>query len=127
MHSRGHWRATDGMDLPTEIFGDVIVVHSPEELGVDQAESFEELLTHLERRNLVLDLDSTELLDSRGLTALLNIQETLRGLGGDIKLAASAVNRKILEITRLDQQLDVFESVIDAVKSFRVIGACIRR
>jgi anti-sigma B factor antagonist len=107
------------MNLPTEIFGEVIVVHSPDELGVDQAESFEELLTHLERRNLVLDLDSTELLDSRGLTALLNVQETLRGLGGDIKLAASAVNRKILEITRLDQQLDVFESVIDAVKSFR--------
>jgi len=31
----------------------------------------------------------------------------------------SAVNRKILEITRLDQQLEVFDSVIDAVKSFR--------
>lgn len=107
------------MNLPTEIFGEVIVVHSPEELGVDQAESFEEMLTHLERRNVVLDLDSTESLDSRGLTSLMNIQETLRGLGGDIKLAASAVNRKILEITRLDQQLDVFESVIDAVKSFR--------
>jgi hypothetical protein len=29
------------------------------------------------------------------------------------------VNRKILEITRLDEQLDVFDSVIDAVKSFR--------
>jgi hypothetical protein len=27
-------------------------------------------------------------------------------------------NRKILEITRLDQQMEVFETVIDAVKSF---------
>jgi hypothetical protein len=33
-------------------------------------------------------------------------------------IAGNAVNRKILDITRLDQQLEVFESVIDAVKSF---------
>ena len=38
---------------------------------------------------------------------------------GDLKISTSnAANRKILEITRLDQQLEVFDSVIDAVKSF---------
>ena len=69
---------------------------------------------------MVVDLDGTETLDSAGLTALLNAQEALRELQGDLKIATSnAVNRKILEITRLDQQLEVFESVIDAVKSFR--------
>ena len=69
---------------------------------------------------IVLDTDNTEMLDSQGLTALLNALDQARKQGGDIKIATTnSVNRKILEITRLDQQLDVFESVIDAVKSFR--------
>jgi anti-anti-sigma regulatory factor len=39
---------------------------------------------------------------------------------GDLKIATSnPINRKILELTRLDQQLEVFDSVVDAVKSFR--------
>ncbi|MCL6503571.1 MAG: STAS domain-containing protein [Pirellulales bacterium] len=107
------------MNLPTEVFGEVVVVHSPEELGGEQAERFEEFLLGQERKRVVLDLDGTEMLDSLGLTALLNVQEALRALGGELKLAtANASNRKILEITRLDRQLEVFESVVDAVKSF---------
>ena len=108
------------MNLPTEIFGNVIVVHTPEEFNADQAEEFEGYLPGLDRQNVVLDLDNTESLDSRGLTALLNVQEVLRGDGGGVKLATTnQANRKILELTRLDQQLEVFDSVVDAVKSFQ--------
>jgi anti-sigma B factor antagonist len=107
------------MILPTEIFGDVIVVHTPDELGADQAQAIEQFLVTLERRKVVVDLDNTELLDSAGLTALLESQDNLRELSGELKIAtANLVNRKILEITRLDRQMDVFENVIDAVKSF---------
>jgi len=108
------------MQLPTEIFDNVIVVHSPEELGADQAAEFERFITGAEPRNVVLDLDNTEILASEGLTALLNSQDRLRERSGDIKSATTnVVNRKILEITRLDQHLEVFDSVVDAVKSFR--------
>ena len=108
------------MHLPSEIFGAVIVVHTPEDMGGDQAARFEPYVTHLERNKVVLDLDNTELLDSAGLTALLDSQESLRALGGDLKIAATNVmNRKILEMTRVDQQLEVFESVLDAVRSFQ--------
>ena len=108
------------MKLPSEIFGDVIVVHTPEELNADNADSLTNYLTQLERRNVVLDLDSTEAIDSEGLTALLDARDQLQTLDGDIKISTSNhSNRKILELTRLDQQLDVFDSVIDAVKSFR--------
>ena len=80
---------------------------------------FEEFVTSLERSRVIVEMDSTETLDSAGLTALLNAQEILRELQGDLKISTTnKVNRKILEITRLDQQLEVFESVIDAVKSF---------
>ena len=107
------------MNLSTEIFGDVIVVHTPEELGADQCNDFEAYLSNLERGNVVLDLDNTETLDSEGLTTSLNVQDKLHDQEGDVKIATNNfVNRKILEITRLDRQLEVFASVIDAVKSF---------
>jgi anti-anti-sigma factor len=108
------------MNLPTEVFGNVMVIHSPEELGVDQADMFHAHLTRQERHNIVLDLDNTESLDSAGLTALLDVQDKLREQQGDLKIATTnAINRKILEATRLDRSLEVFDSVIDAVKSFR--------
>jgi anti-anti-sigma factor len=107
------------MNLATEIFGDVIVVHTPDEVGSDQADRMEQYLATLERHNVVVDLDGTEQIDSAGLTLLVNAQEALRALDGDLKIAtANDTNRKILEITRVDQQLEVFEAVIDAVKSF---------
>jgi len=108
------------MNLPTEVFGSVAVVHAPEELGVDQAGALTAYLTSLAQATVVLDLDRCESLDSSGLTALLDSQDQLRGSSGDLKIATTnAMNRKILEITRLDQQLEVFESVLDAVKSCR--------
>lgn len=108
------------MNLPTETFGDVVVVHTPDEFGADQAQPFEAFIVSLPQPQVVIDLDNTESIDSAGLTALLDAQDTLRELGGDAKIATTNVyNRKILEITRLDQQLEVFDSVIDAVKSFR--------
>jgi anti-sigma B factor antagonist len=107
------------MKLPTEVFGDVVVVHTPEELGADTALLLEKFLTSQERSNVIVDLDGSETIDSGGLEALLGAQESLRALAGDLKIAASNLaNRKILEITRLDQQLEVFDTVIDAVKSF---------
>jgi anti-anti-sigma factor len=108
------------MNLPTEVFGNVVVIHSPEELAADQSEMFQKYLTGQERHNIVLDLDNSESITSEGLTALLEAQDQLRQQAGDLKIATTnAVNRKILEITRLDEHLEVFESVIDAVKAFR--------
>ncbi|MCE9528010.1 MAG: STAS domain-containing protein [Planctomycetales bacterium] len=107
------------MKLPTEIFGEVIVVHTPEELGGDTSTEFEKFIMTLERCNVVLDLDGTESLESAGLEAILNAQEGLRELQGDLKISTSnASNQKILEITRLDQQFEVYESVLEAVRSF---------
>jgi len=108
------------MPFPTEIFGNVIVVHTPKELGGEGCGALESFVPTLERPNVVLDMDATEIIDSRGLEALLNVQDKLRDSAGEAKIAATgAVNRKILEITRLDQQLEVFDGVVEAVKSFQ--------
>ncbi|WDI42467.1 STAS domain-containing protein [Bremerella sp. P1] len=107
------------MNLSTEIFGAVMVVHTPEELGEDQADNVRAFLESRERQNLIVDLDGTETIDSVGLETLLDVQDTLREKGGDLRIATTNyANRKILEVTRLDSMLEVFDSVIDAVKSF---------
>ena len=108
------------MNYPTEVFGDVVVVHTPEELNEDQAPPFARYVEGLEQKKIVLDLDNTESIDSGGLKSLVENQAHLREEMGMLKIATTnATNRKILEITRLDLQLEVFDSVIEAVKSFR--------
>ena len=107
------------MKMPTEVFGDVVIVHAPEELGEDASTPFQHFVTTLEQQKVVVDLDGTESLDSEGLECLLDVQDELRESSGELKIISSnTVNRKILEVTRLSQQLEVFDSVIDAVKSF---------
>ena len=107
------------MKLPTEIFGDVVVVHTPEDMSEDHAESLQHFLITQDRSQVIVDLDGTESIDSAGLRTLLDAQEVLRTVGGDLKVSVkNSINRKILEITRLDRQFDVFPNVIDAVKSF---------
>ena len=83
--------------------------------------AFESFVTSLERSRVVVDIDGTETIDSAGLTALLSARDTLRETGGDVKISTSnPVNQKILEITRLDEQIEVFDSVIDAVQELRM-------
>ncbi|MGV3607665.1 MAG: STAS domain-containing protein [Planctomycetaceae bacterium] len=107
------------MKLATETFGSVTVVHTPEELGGDAVKQLEEHLTSLDRVNIVVDLNGTENIDSLGLEALLNAQESLRALGGDLKIATdNSSNQTILRITRIDEQLEVYDTVLTAVKSF---------
>jgi anti-sigma B factor antagonist len=107
------------MQLATEVFGDVVVIHAPEELSEEGADSLFNHLTTQPKFQVVLDLDGTETFDSSGLERLLEIQENLRESNGDLKITTTnKTNEKILEVTRLDAHLEVWNSVIDAVKSF---------
>ncbi len=110
------------MAINTETFGRVLVAHMPEELN---EESARELMSLLEEPvangtvNIVAQMDRTEALDSAGLTALLDLRDELRQHGGNLKVCnLSEIGERIFEITRLDDHLDTFDSVIDAVASF---------
>jgi anti-anti-sigma factor len=111
------------MQLATEIFGAVMVVHTPEELTSDTTSSFLDALTQpIEqgRTQLVLEMEHTEGFDSEGLESLLDLQDKLRDLKGNVKICGLGdPGRKIFELTRLDRRFDIFDSVIDAVASFQ--------
>ncbi len=111
------------MKLTTETFGQVMVVHTPDELTDDTRTGFLEALAqpiqsgHVQ---MVLEMDRTDQYDSRGLDALLDLQDQLREQGGHVKISGlGETGKKIFEITRLDKQFDLFDSLIDAVSSFR--------
>ena len=107
------------MQLPIEVFGNVAVIHTPEEMGTEFSEQFPTFVEDLDQRSIVIDMDGTETVQSQGLETLLQVQERLHGELGELKLCSeNSTNRKILEITRLDQEIDVFDCVLDAVKSF---------
>ncbi len=111
------------MQITTETFGNVLVVHTPDELTEDTEVAF---LDALEKPiaagqvNIVLQMDRSESYDSAGLSALVDLQDRLREEGGNLKVSGlDDPGRKIFEVTRLQERFDLFESVIDAVSSFR--------
>ena len=99
-----------------------MVVHTPDELTEETTDQF---LTALHESieagqvNIVAQMDRTDTYDSEGLTALVDLQEQLREREGNLKISGLVdTGRTIFEVTRLDQQLDLFDSVIDAVASY---------
>jgi anti-sigma B factor antagonist len=111
------------MKLTTETFGNVMVVHTPDELiGENSAGFLEAVQTSIAAGHLkmVLEMDRTEQFDSQGLNMLLDVQDAVREKGGAVKISGlQETGRKIFEVTRLDQRFDLFDSLIDAVSSFK--------
>jgi len=106
------------MQLAYEIFGDIAVVHAPEELSEDNVPALFAALEQINVSHIVLDLDKTELLDSAGLTAIVNVNEMLQQKQGSLRLVASQpINRKILHITGIEQTIPVFDTVVEAAKT----------
>lgn len=68
-------------------------------------------------RCIVLDLSSTQSMDSTALGALVQILKVLRADGGELRLASvgDAVSR-VLSITRLDQVFSIFRT-LDAARA----------
>ncbi|MDX2114822.1 MAG: STAS domain-containing protein [Planctomycetota bacterium] len=71
-------------------------------------------------RDVLLDCENLEFVDSAGLESWLRLQETLGGEGGQLRLVRpdDAVKR-ILGLTRLDAALETHATLENAVKSLR--------
>lgn len=72
------------------------------------------------RTQVLLDMKAVSYVDSGGVGALVSKYLTLKKAGGDLKLLH--LNRRsgrVLEITRLVEVFDVFESERDALRSFQ--------
>ena len=71
-------------------------------------------------RNLVIDVSNSPLVDSQGLEILLDISESTINANGRCSLVApDPVFMSILELTGLQDRLEVHESVTVAARTYR--------
>ncbi|MEM6258498.1 MAG: STAS domain-containing protein [Planctomycetota bacterium] len=109
------------MKLSYEDKGPVTVFSIDGDLSVEEADRFQrEALQRMDQdvRDFVLDLESLDFIDSRGLEALLWLQEKCNELLGQVRLAACPEHiYKVLEVTRLSTRFESHPDVDTAVGS----------
>ena len=111
------------MEIAEQHFNDVVVLILDGNLmGGPEAVALNETVNRfLDENNLkvVIDLQKVERVNSSGLGILIKALTTFKNNGGELKLCnVSPKIGKLLDITKLDSILDVFESVDSAVHSF---------
>jgi len=101
--------------------GPVTVLSLTGDLSVEEADRFQrEALQRFDQnvRDFVLDLESLDFIDSRGLETLLWLQEKCNELLGQIRLAGCPDHiYKVLEVTRLSSRFECHPDVDTAVNS----------
>ena len=111
------------MNVRCDDYDHVTVVGLTGELNAGTADVFrKQIEVRLARkvRFFVVDLEAITFIDSKGLEALLWVQEQCDEQLGQIRLCKpDDTCRKILQVTRLDGRFDVFTDVTEAVKTMR--------
>ena len=71
-------------------------------------------------RQIVLDLGNVTHMDSGSVGTLVAVHASARRVGGDIKFASLSKHaREVLQITKLVNVFEIFETAEDAVASFK--------
>ena len=71
--------------------------------------------------NVILDMEGVEAIDSSGLGTILFLAKKCRALGGDLKIVSIPPRVKmVFEIVNFDKIIQIFYSLDDAVKSYRL-------
>jgi len=71
-----------------------------------------------ELRNVVVDMEGVDFLDSSGLGSLIALLKRVSERGGDMKIAGLQKKvRMVFEITRAFKVFDIFDNTADALKA----------
>lgn len=110
------------MSGAAELYGSTLVLKTKGEVTEETLAAFKEEVQHhlagSDVRDLVLDLAQVTYVDSVALEYVLTLQDMLAERLGQVRLAGADENvRKILEMTRLDEDFEMYEEVAAAVKA----------
>src|SRR5260370_6800266 len=113
------WWEREGMETNSRT---VVVKRMPERVSARVARKFwQEVQPFLsvDRPQLVFDLSPVVQLDAAGVEMLLRCMSEAHRRDGDLKLASLSEHAAVvLELTRTERLFEIYESSIDAVRSF---------
>lgn len=108
--------------LEHTMMGSVLVCRLSGRLDANAADPLTEALLPLLNepgRQVLLNLESLDYISSIGLRVLVKAAKSVKGSGGALKLcSASPAVRKVLEISGMDQLLDLRETEPAALAAF---------
>jgi anti-sigma B factor antagonist len=100
----------------------VVVKRVPERLDARRARDFlreVEPFLSIDRPQLVFDLSEVQQLDAAGVEMLLRCMSEAHKRDGDLKLASLSQQAEVvLELTRTERLFEIYETSVDAVRSF---------
>ena len=110
------------MRIHSQDYNDVTVIELQGEVDGETAGGLKSLIVETiaaQRTGIVLNMSDVSFIDSRGLELLLWVRDYCRQNKTQLRLAGLDENcRKILEITRLQDEFDSHAELAEAVKSF---------
>jgi anti-sigma B factor antagonist len=115
------------MNMTENLQEDVLVLKLAGELmGGDEAKPFHDRIYQAIRdgeTRVVVEMSGVKWMNSSGLGTLMAGLTTLRSSDGDLKLACLSERvRRPIEITKLNQVLQIYDTVNDAISSFEEEG-----
>ncbi len=123
------------MELKTKNIGGITVIELAGRMTVDNIYSLTKLIERnvfrftgkiedpAGKRNsrVILDMEGVEAIDSSGLGTILFLAKKCRALGSDLKIVSIRPEvKRVFEIVNYDKIFDIFNSLDDAVKSYRL-------
>lgn len=110
------------MNVTAESYGRTVLLNINGELTADDLSALQQVVDHQMATqdvvDVVLNMEQSPFIDSAILEYLLDLQDKLIERLGQIKFANCDENvTKILEITRLQNDFEVFSEVAEAVKT----------
>lgn len=82
-------------------------------------EQAKKMLNDREITRLIVDLSRVSFIDSSGVGMLISLFKNIRERGGRMVLTSSSENvNKVLDLTRLDQIMEVYDNIEGAEASF---------
>jgi anti-anti-sigma factor len=110
------------MNLQEHTRGPLLVLRPEGPLIGDDADGFKDGALEAFRRSIgrfVVDAAAVPYVDSRGLEALVEVNQQMASGGQILKLCGlTPTVRQVLELTGLSRQFDYFEDVTAAARSF---------
>jgi anti-anti-sigma factor len=111
------------LSVEARTYGDIVVVYCEGRIVYrDEAAALSRVVGELLHNGtkLILDLSGVSSMDSAGIGELVLLKTWAEERNAELKCAgATAVVRTLLDLTNLDSVLDVYETLDEALESFR--------